>query len=118
MLAATQGRRVMVLAEDLKSEAFLGENEALSGCATGQCALKSDLPLAAHNTVIVTEAETLGLKDSVFLLEKVRESGAQLLLMDSCKRKGPGSVFSVLQEEGAALCRFNDAPVPVAQLIL
>ncbi|MFB9087876.1 MobF family relaxase [Erwinia tracheiphila] len=115
-LAVSQGRQVMVLAADRKSEAFLGENEILSGLIAGRGALKADLPLTAHTTVIVTEAETLGLKDSVFLMEKARESGAQILLMDSGKRQGTGSVLSVLQEEGAAHYRFNDAPVPVAQL--
>jgi len=115
-LAVSQGRQVMVLAADRKNEAFLGDSEALSGLIAGRGALKADLPLTAHTTVIVAEAETLGLKDSVFLMEKARESGAQILLMDSGKRQGTGSVLSVLQEEGAAHYRFNDAPVPVAQL--
>lgn len=115
-LAVSQGRQVMVLAADRKNEAFLGDSEVLSGLIAGRGALKADLPLTAHTTVIVAEAETLGLKDSVFLMEKARESGAQILLMDSGKRQGTGSVLSVLQEEGAAHYRFNDAPVPVAQL--
>lgn len=115
-LAVSQGRQVTVLAADQKSETFLGDSEALSGLIAGRGALKADLPLTAHTTVIVVEAETLGLKESVFLMEKARESGAQILLMDSGKRQGTGSVLSVLQEEGAAHYRFNDAPVPVAQL--
>lgn len=115
-LAVSQGRQVMVLAADRRSEAFLGECEILSGRIAGRDALKADLPLTAHTTLIVAEAETLGLKDSVFLMEKARESGAQILLMDSGKRQGTGGVLSVLQEEGAAHYCFNDAPVPVAQL--
>lgn len=116
-LAVSQGRQVMVLAADRRSEAFLVESEALSGLSVGRGALKADLPLTAFSTVIVEQAETLGLKDSVFLMEKARESGAQILLMDSGKRQGTGSVLTVLQEEGAAHYRFNDAPKPVAQLM-
>lgn len=116
-LAVSQGRQVMVLAADRKSEAFLGESENLSRWVVGRGALKADLPLTAHTTVIVTEAETLGLKDSVLLMEKARESGAQILLMDSGKRQGTGSVLSVLQDEGVAHYRFNDAHDPVAQVV-
>lgn len=116
-LALSQGRQVVVLATDRKGEAFLGESETLSGLIVGRSVLKTDLPLTAQTTVIVAEAETLGLKESVILMGKARAKGAQILLMDSGKRHGTGSALSVIQEEGAARYCFNDAPVPVAQIV-
>ena len=116
-LARAQGRQVMVLAADSRSARFLEESETLVGSLVGRSALREDLPLSAWSTVIVTEAESLTLKESVLLMTQARASGAQVLLMDSGKRQGTGSALSVLKDEGVVVRAFNDAERPSVQLI-
>ncbi|SMG60293.1 MobF family relaxase [Cedecea sp. NFIX57] len=116
-LARAQGRQVMILAADNRSARFLGESETLAGSLVGRSALREELPLSAWSTVIVTEAESLTLKESVLLLTQARASGAQILLMDSGKRQGTGSALSVLKDEAVVVRAFNDAEKPSVQLV-
>ncbi|WP_413229619.1 MobF family relaxase [Klebsiella aerogenes] len=96
-MAREQGREVVVLASDNRSQRWLAENTSLSDTLMPRSGLKPETSLPVQSTLIVEQAEKLTLKETLMVLEKARDAGAQVLLMDSENRQGTGNALSVLK---------------------
>ena len=117
LMANEQGRTVSILASDNRSARLLAQSDHLAGKITARHTLAADTVLMPHSTLIVEQAETLSLKETVLLLEKARASDVQLLLLDSERQRGVGNALSVLKTADVPQYRFYDAPKIQASVI-
>ncbi|ARW85439.1 conjugative transfer relaxase/helicase TraI [Aeromonas salmonicida] len=117
LMAHEQGRAVTILASDNRSAGLLAQNEQLAGNIAPRHTLSASTVFTPHSTLIVEQAETLTLKDTVLLLEKARASDVQLLLLDSERQRGVGNALSVLKQADVPQYRFYDAPKIQAAVI-
>lgn len=116
-LSEQQGRSPLVVAPTAKFRQYLQDSAGLSAPVTGRTALREEMGLTAHSTVIVPQAETLGVKDTLFLVEQARTVGAQLIFMDSGMGKGNGHALGTLEAAGVTRHRFGDKARPSVQVV-
>lgn len=116
-LSEQQGRSPLVVAPTAKFRQYLQDSAGLSAPVTGRAALRGEMGLTAHSTVIVPQAETLGVKDTLFLIEQARTAGAQLIFMDSGMGKGNGHAPGTLEAAGVTRHRFADKARPSVQVV-
>jgi conjugative transfer relaxase protein TraI len=96
-MAREQGREVVVLTSDARSGRYLSEETQLKDNLMQRSGLKADATFPVQSTLIVEQAEKLTLKETLLILEKARDAGAQVLLMDTENRQGTGNALSVLK---------------------
>ncbi|MBK5145532.1 conjugative transfer relaxase/helicase TraI [Budviciaceae bacterium BWR-B9] len=104
-----QGRQVLVLSPDNRSQQYLKEDPRFSqgtGLLTRQD-LKSDFTLPIHSTLIVDQAEKLTLKETLTVLEQGRNQNAQVVFMDTEQRKGTGNALSVMKDADVPRYQFS-----------
>lgn len=116
-LSERQGRSAVVVAPTARFRQFLQNDSGLTVPVTGRDALRDDMSLTAYTTVIVPQAETLGVKDTLFLTEQASAAGAQVIFMDSGTGKGTGHGLGVLESAGVTRHRFNDYARPSVQVV-
>lgn len=110
LMTREQGREIMILASDNRSARLLTESPSLAGSITPRHALTANTVFPPHSTLVVEQAETMTLKESLLLLEKARAGDIQLLLLDSERNSGVGNALSVLKQADVPQYRFYDSP--------
>lgn len=116
-LSEKQGRSPLVVAPTATFRQYLQDSAGMSAPVVGRAALRGDMGLTPHSTVIVPQAETLGVKDTLFLVEQARVAGAQVIFMDSGMGKGNGHALGVLEAAGVARHAFADRVRPAVQVV-
>lgn len=110
LMASEQGREVTILASDNRSARLLAQSQPLAGNIAPRHTLNSATVFAPHSTLIVEQAESLTLKETLLILEKARASDVQVLMLDSERQRGVGNALSVLKQASVPQYRFYDAP--------
>lgn len=108
IMAAEKGRDVIVLAADVRGQAFLSKDPMLEGKVMSRSHLTARLTLAPQSTLVIAQAERLSLKETLLILEKGLAQGVQMLFIDSENRTGTGNALSVLKDAGVPQYRFYD----------
>lgn len=116
-LSEQQGRSPLVVAPNAKFRQYLQDSAGLSAPVVGRTALREEMGLTPHSTVIVPQAETLGVKDTLFLVEQARAAGAQVIFMDSGMGKGNGHALGTLEAAGVTRHQFADKARPSVQVV-
>ncbi|TDN51480.1 conjugative transfer relaxase/helicase TraI [Scandinavium goeteborgense] len=116
-MARAQGREVVVISSDARSQRWLAEEASLKDTLMSRHGLKPDSTLPVQSTLIVEQAEKLTLKETLLVLEKARDAGAQVLLMDSENRQGTGNALSVLKNAGVPQYHSYSTRTPDVQLV-
>ncbi|ENA1908184.1 conjugative relaxase, partial [Aeromonas salmonicida] len=110
LMASEQGREVTILASDNRSARLLAQSQPLAGNIAPRHTLNAATVFAPHSTLIVEQAESLTLKETLLILEKARASDVQVLMLDSERQRGVGNALSVLKQASVPQYRFYDAP--------
>ena len=116
-MAREQGREVVVLSSDVRSQRYLSGDASLADALMPRSGLKVDMLLPVQSTLIVEQAEKLTLKETLMVLEKARDAGAQVVLMDSENRQGTGNALSVLKNSDVPQYRSYSTRAPDVQLV-
>ncbi|HBL7007477.1 TPA: conjugative transfer relaxase/helicase TraI [Citrobacter koseri] len=115
-MVSSQGRSPLIISPTAKAKTYLQKDAGITAPVAQRTALTGDMALNGLSTVIVQQAETLGLKQSLLLLEQANATGAQVIFMDSGQSKGTGYALGVLEAEGVKRHQFNDAPRPTVEI--
>jgi len=108
IMAGEKGRDVIVLAADVRGQAFLSKDPLLSGKVMSRSHFTANLTLPPQSTLVIAQAEKLSLKETLLILEKGQAQGVQMLFIDSENRTGTGNALSVLKDAGVPQYRFYD----------
>lgn len=117
-MAQDMGRPVTVLAADRRSEKWLSE-KGMGEVAvlSGRDLLTQQNAMPEQSTVIVEQAESLSLSQTLTLLNTAQRQSMQVIFMNTGRRQGTGCALDILKDAGMSRYRMKDGSQAQISLI-